>query len=49
MPFDINLEENAYGVFSVEVSDPSAPNEVGRLSKTTFSRDVKTKGKGTKV
>ena len=26
MPFDINLEENADGVFAVEVSDASAPN-----------------------
>ena len=27
--FDINLEENAHGVFAVEVPDASAPDMVG--------------------
>ena len=28
MSFDINLEENAHGVFAVEVSDDSEPDMV---------------------
>jgi hypothetical protein len=44
-PFDINLEENVHGVFAVQVSDASAPNEVSRRSLTILSRKVTQEGK----